>query len=169
VGANPSLPNVGDVKIAYRVVRSPVTMSIVAKQAGRGFVPYPAKAGDAILLTAMESKDAGAMFTSAVESNETMTWILRAVGWFAMTLGVFLIFRPIAMVTNFIPFIGSTVSFGAFFISAMFSSCVSLVVVALAWIFYRPLVGLLLFVVAAAAVALAVRSMSRARRELRRI
>jgi hypothetical protein len=163
VGDNPSLPNVGDVRIAYRRVPSPVTMSIVAKQAGRGFVPYPAKAGDAILLTAMESKDASAMFTSAVESNESLTWILRAVGWLAMTLGVFLIFRPIAMVANFIPFIGSTVSFGAFFLSAMFSSCVSLVVVALAWIFYRPLIGLLLFGVAMAAAAVAVRSMTRAR------
>ncbi|HSY25798.1 MAG TPA: TMEM43 family protein [Polyangiaceae bacterium] len=162
-GDNPSLPKVGDVRIAYRRVPSPVTMSIVAKQAGRGFVPYPAKAGDAILLTAMESKDASAMFTSAVESNETLTWILRAVGWVAMTLGVFLIFRPIAMVANFIPFIGSTVSFGAFFLSAMFSSCVSLVIVALAWIFYRPLIGLLLFGVAMAAAAVAVPSMAKAR------
>lgn len=166
-GDNPSLPNIGDVKISYRVVPSPVTMSIVAKQAGRGFVPYPAKAGDSILLTAMESKDAGAMFTSAEDSNETLTWILRGAGWLAMTIGVFLVFRPIAMVADFIPFIGSTVSFGAFFLSAMFSSCVSLVVVALAWIFYRPLVGLLLFVVAAAAAAVAARVMTRAQREPR--
>jgi hypothetical protein len=165
VGDNPSLPSIGDVKVSYRIVPSPVTMSIVAKQVGRGFAPYSAKAGDAILLTVMESKDAGAMFTSAEESNETLTWILRGVGWLAMTVGVFLVFRPIAMVANFIPFIGSTVSLGAFFLSAMFSSCVSLVVVAVAWIFYRPLLGLLLFAVAIAAAAVAVRSMANARRK----
>jgi hypothetical protein len=164
VGDNPSSPAVGDCRITYRVVKSPLTMSIVAKQAGRGFVAYPAKAGDAILLTAMEAKDANAMFKSAEESNETLTWILRGVGWLCMTFGIFLVLKPISMVANFIPLVGSMVSFGAFLLSAAISSALSLVTVAAAWIFYRPLIGILVLVGAFGGLALAGVMMAKARR-----
>jgi hypothetical protein len=163
LGADPGSPAIGDSRISYQAVKSPLTMSIIAKQAGSGFVPYPAKAGDAILLTSMSAEDAAAMFKSAQEENATLTWILRGVGWFLMTLGMFLVLRPIAMVANFIPFAGSFVAFGAFVLAATVASGLSLVTVAVAWIAYRPVLGVAILLVAGAGLAAAFVMMGRAR------
>ena len=163
LGADPGSPAIGDCRISYRAVKSPLTMSIVAKQAGSGFVPYPAKAGDALLLTSMSAADAGAMFKSAQEENAMLTWVLRGVGWFLMTLGIFLVLRPIAMLANFIPFAGSFVAFGAFVLAGALASGLSLITVAVAWIAYRPVLGVAILLVAGAGLAAAFVMMGRAR------
>jgi hypothetical protein len=163
LGNDPGNPNVGDLKIAYRVVKSPQTMSIVARQVGRGFAAFATKAGDEILLTAMTAMEARAMFKSAEESNTTLTWILRGVGWFVMMFGIFLVLRPISMVANFIPFAGSMVSFGALLLASIVSTGLSLVTVALAWIAARPLLGSLILAAALSALAVAGVTMVKAR------
>jgi hypothetical protein len=162
LGADPGSPAIGDCRISYRAVKSPLTMSIIAKQAGSGFIAYPAKAGDALLLTSMADTDASTMFKSAEEENVMLTWILRGVGWFLMTLGIFLVLRPIAMVANFIPFAGSFVAFGAFILAAVGASGLSLVTVAVAWIAYRPVLGVAILLVAAVGIAATIVMMTRA-------
>ena len=168
LGADPSSPAIGDCKITYRAVKSPLTMSIVAKQVGSGFTAYPAKAGDDLLLTTMDQSDAASMFKAAEEANEILTWILRAVGWFLMTLGIFLVLRPIAMVANFIPFAGSAGSFGAFLLAAGGASGLSLGTVAVAWIVYRPLLGIAILVLALAGIVGAVTMMAKAKKKTQR-
>jgi hypothetical protein len=144
VGDDPSSPAVGDLRMTYQLVSSPLTMTLIAKQTGSGFSPYPAAAGDQLLLAAMEAKDAPSMFQTAEAQNTTLTWILRGVGWLFMTLGIFLVLRPIAMLVNFVPFAGSFASFGAFVLGASAAGMLSLLTIAAAWIAYRPLLGGLL-------------------------
>jgi hypothetical protein len=163
VGDDPASPAVGDLRMTYRVVTSPLTMTLVARQTGSGFTAYPAEAGDPLLLTAMEAKDAPAMFQSAEAQNTTLTWILRGVGWFSMTLGIFLVLRPIAMLVNFVPFAGSFVSFGAFVLGASAAGVLSLFTIAAAWLAYRPLLGGAILVGGLAAGFLTITMMRRAR------
>ncbi len=141
IGDDAKAPAVGDLRMTYRLVSSPLTMTLIAKQTGSGFSPYAAEAGDQLLLTAMEAKDAPAMFQSAEAANTTLTWVLRGLGWLMMTLGIFLVLRPIAMFVNFVPFAGSFVSFGAFLLGASAATMLSLLTIAAAWIAYRPLLG----------------------------
>jgi hypothetical protein len=168
VGDDPKAPSVGDCRFTYRAVVVPLTMSIIAKQQGSGFAAYPTKAGDDILLTAMEAKDAPAMFTQAQADNVVMTWFLRFLGWLFMTLGVFLVLRPIAMGVNFVPFAGSLVSSGAFLVGATLASGLSLLTISVAWLVARPLLGIALLVPAVATIAattMSARKRMRAHRE----
>ncbi len=143
LGDNPSSPQIGDTRISFDVVK-PVTVSIIARQTGKTFEPYQTKAGDAIERLEMGEVSADGMFKHAQEENSIWTWILRAVGFILMLIGLNLIFAPIAVFADVIPFIGSLIGGGIFLSSLFLSLILSSITISVAWLFYRPLIGILL-------------------------
>lgn len=164
--ADPQNPGVGDVRVSFQAIK-PVAITVVAKQVSGAFEPYHAEAGDDVMLVASGSKDARAMFKAAEDANSTLTWVLRGVGWFANLLGLFLVLRPVATLADFIPAVGSLVGLGAFLFSAVVSTALSLVTIAIAWVVFRPVIGVLVFIGAAGALALAIVLMVRAKKSRR--
>jgi hypothetical protein len=152
VASDPSAPEVGDFRVSFQVVK-PLMVSLVAKQVGNAFASYQAKAGDEILLVEPGAVAAATMFKSAEEANASLTWILRLVGWLLMSIGLTMMLKPIAVVADFIPAIGSFVGFGAFLFSIVLSSALSLMTIAIAWIAVRPLLGVGVLLAAAFALA----------------
>ena len=150
-GADPAAPAVGDVKVTFQAVK-PATVSLIARQVSNSFEPYHAKAGNDINMLSYGTIAADSMFKSAEEANATLAWILRAVGFFAMFLGLFLVFRPIAVFGDVIPFIGSVIAGGIGIACFLLALCLSMLTIAIGWIAYRPLVGIGLLVVAGAAI-----------------
>jgi len=122
LGDNPSNPQIGDTRISFEVVK-PGTVSIIARQTGKTFEPYQTKAGDAIERLEMGEVSADGMFKHAREENTFWTWILRAVGFILMLIGLNLIFAPIAVFADVIPFIGSLIG-GGIFLSSLFVSLI---------------------------------------------
>ena len=155
VHANPSSPDIGDLRIRFRVVR-PGPVSLVAMQVGDSFAPYQTRAGDALLLVEDGTKSAAEMFKSAQAQNTVLTWVLRAVGWLVMFIGLVLSSKPLSVLGDVIPFIGSLIGAGLGIFSFFISAALSLVTIAVAWVVYRPLVGIGLLVVAAGAIVLLV-------------
>jgi len=145
LGDNPSNPQIGDTRISFEVVK-PGTVSIIARQTGKTFEPYQTKAGDAIERLEMGEVSADGMFKHAREENTFWTWILRAVGFILMLIGLNLIFAPIAVFADVIPFIGSLIGGGIFLSSLFVSLILSSITISVAWLFYRPLIGILLIV-----------------------
>jgi hypothetical protein len=141
VGADPANPQVGDLRISYKIV-SPHVISLVARQVGNSFTPYKAEAGDEVLLVESGTKDAKAMFQSAQEANTMLTWILRAVGYLMMAIGLMLILRPLVIVADFIPMIGNLAGLSASLFALVAAFPLSTLVIAIAWISVRPLVGI---------------------------
>ncbi len=146
-GANPASPAIGDLRVTFQVVK-PTRVSIIAEQTGETFQPYQAKtvAGSLELLE-IGDKSADEMFALEVSRNNTLTWILRGVGFVVMALGIGLVFRPITVFADVIPLFGNILGAGigifAFVTAAMFS----LITIAIAWVFYRPVLGICLIVV----------------------
>jgi Transmembrane protein 43 len=153
LGANPRSPAVGDVRLVFTVV-NPAVVSVVGVQSGNSFAPYQAAAGGTVLLVAEARQTAAEMFQSAQTANTVMTWILRAVGWFVMFLGLLLIFKPISVVGDVVPLIGSMLGAGVGVFAFLVASVLSLLTVAVSWIAVRPLLGISLLVVAGAAATL---------------
>lgn len=151
IGADPAAPAVGDAKVTFAAAK-PATISLVARQVGNSFEPYQAKAGNKINMLKYGTLAADTMFQSAEDENKMLTWILRAAGFLAMLIGLFLVFRPIAVLGDVVPFIGSALAGGIGVACFLVSLVLSSVTIALAWITYRPLVGIGLLVVAAAAI-----------------
>jgi hypothetical protein len=140
LGDNPSQPRIGDLRISYRLAPAGPA-SIIGRQAGSGFADYQTKAGDALLLVRPGAHSAADMFAAAQRENRIMTWILRFAGVFAMFLGFTLVLRPLVVVADVVPFIGSILSAGAGIVSLVLTSIVAPIVIAVAWFWYRPLVS----------------------------
>jgi hypothetical protein len=155
-GGNPGAPAVGDVRIRYEIVR-PQVVSVVAAQRGNSFEAYRTTAGTTILMLEKGTVAADAMFKTAESSNRTTAWVLRGVGILLMFLGLFLLFRPIAIVGSVLPLLGSLVAGGIGFAAFFVALALSLVTISLAWLAYRPMLAIGLLVVAAAGVVLVIR------------
>lgn len=150
-GADPANPQVGDVRVSFKVVK-PADVSVVSKQAGESFVPYVASNGKALEMLDLGLKSGEQMFAEAEAANATLTWILRFVGWLAMAIGISMVFSPLAVVADVIPFLGDMLGLGIAIFAGLVAAVLSLITIAIAWFFYRPVLGVALLLAAVALV-----------------
>ncbi len=143
---NIATPQIGDLRIKFKVVK-PATVSIISKQIGNTFEPYEADAGDAIELLEYGKISSKNMFTHAQDTNRMMTWILRLCGFVGMFIGLTLIFKPLVMVANVLPFLGSILNLGIGLFAGIIAFTLSILTIAIAWLFYRPVLSILLLAV----------------------
>jgi hypothetical protein len=153
IGSDPASPKLGDVRVTFKTV-NPAEVSVIARQINNTFEPYQAKAGRAIELLQMGTMSAESMFQTAQRENQILTWILRAVGFVLMAVGLGLILNPLSVIADLIPFVGSLVSIGTGTLAFLAAFMLTLVTVAIAWIAYRPVLGVGLIVVAVGAMLL---------------
>jgi len=149
MGEDPAAPQVGDVRISFEVVK-PATVSLVGVQTGQTFAPYQAQAGDTILLVDEGTHTSAEMFQSAQSANTVLTWIVRAGGFLMMFIGLLAVFKPISVFADVVPLVGTMLGAGLGVFSFLLSFALSILTIAIAWIFYRPLLGIVLLAVALA-------------------
>lgn len=152
VVSNPAHPQIGDLKVTFRLVESH-DVSLVYVQKGDSFAPYQAKTGTVALLSD-GIFTADQMFATAQSANSTIAWILRLVGFLLVFLGFQAIFRPIQVLASVLPFLGRMVGSGTAIISFLLALPISLLVIALAWLFYRPVLAIILIIATIAAIIL---------------
>lgn len=162
-GASAVQPQVGDLRVTYEVVPTQAA-SVVARQTGDGFSPYPTKAGKPILMVRTGTVPAATMFESAVRSNTVLTWILRLGGLLLLFVAVRMVLGPLAVLADVLPPVGVLTRMGTSFVAFLVAVPVGLVVIAVAWLFYRPALGIALLAVAAVGLVLLLRSMRKAKR-----
>lgn len=151
IGHNSRNPNVGDLKVSYQIV-SANTLSVVSGQSGQSFAPFETRAGGTIDMAMTGKHTATEMFASAQNDNVVLTWVLRLVGLVLSVIAFSMILRPLSVLADVIPLIGNIVEGATGFMSFLMGLAVSAVTIAIAWVFFRPLIGIALLVVAAAAV-----------------
>ncbi len=116
-------------------------MSIVGRQAGTDFARYQTKAGDQLLMVRYGTHSAADMFAQAQRENRVITWLLRLGGIIAMFFGFTLILSPLVVVADVVPFIGNVLQAGAGIVSAILTAIIAPVVIAIAWLWYRPIIS----------------------------
>ena len=163
LGRDQGAPQVGDMRLSFQEVR-PMEISLVARQVNATFEPYQTQAGGTIELLATGTHTAEAMFQEAQKSNAILTWALRIGGLFLMFIGLQLILGPLSVLADVVPLFGSIVGAGTGLIAALVAAVLSFCTIAVAWIVYRPLIGISLLVVAGAVTFLAVTRMRKAPR-----
>ena len=149
IGEDPLNPQVGDIKVTFAAV-SPETVSVVAQQTGNTFQPYITSNGGEILLLEYGVVGQEQMFQSALASNTFTTWLLRFAGLIMMTLGLSLILKPLSVLADVLPVLGNIVEAGTGFIAGLVAVVLTAITIAIAWVFFRPLIGIGLLLVAAA-------------------
>jgi hypothetical protein len=143
IGEDPQAPAVGDLRVSFFKVPE-TDLTIVASQSGSSFQPFRAKAGGTVDLQRRGIASADELFTSAEQSNATLTWILRAVGWLMMAFGIGLVLRPLSVLASVLPFVGDLIGAGTGIVAILLSGFLSLVTIAIAWIAFRPVLGIAL-------------------------
>ena len=149
IGDVPTSPQVGDIRIIFMVAK-PTEVSIIAKQANSTFEPYISKVGGSIELLQIGTHSADSMIQKAQENNRILTWILRLVGFILMLIGLSMIFNPLSVLADVLPILGNIVGAGTGVISFLLAAILSLTTIAIAWLFYRPLLAITLIIVATA-------------------
>jgi hypothetical protein len=143
LGGDPEAPRIGTTRVSFQEVK-PMEISLVASQVNSTFEPYRAKAGGTIELLESGTHSAEAMFQQARKSNTILTWVLRAGGLFLMFIGLQLILGPLSVLADVVPLFGSIVGAGTGLIAGLLAAVLSLCTIAVAWIVYRPLIGIVL-------------------------
>ena len=146
VGSFPNQPQIGDLRIKFTKVGE-ADITVVAKQLGSSFEPYRAKAGSTVDLQRQGIASADEMFASAQEANVTMTWILRAVGFILMAMGFGMMLKPLSVLASVVPMFGDIIGAGTGVIAFLLAGVLSLLTIAIAWIVYRPLLGVALLLI----------------------
>jgi len=144
---DPAKPNVGDMRISYTVVPAG-PISVVGAQAGNSFAPYQTKAHDALLMVQRGTVAAAAMFKTAQDNNRVMTWVIRVAGIVGLMIGFGLIMAPIGVLADVIPFLGSIARLGTGIIGFVLAIVVGFVTIAIAWFVVRPILSIILVVIA---------------------
>ena len=148
VGKNPNKPNIGDQRIRFSFIPAQA-YSAIGDASSSGLVEHVASNGHSIALLQPGIRTADAMFEQAKRDNMILTWILRLVGSILLVTALNMILSPLSVLADVVPLIGAIVRTGTGIVSFLLGITLALATISVAWIFYRPLVGLTLLVVAA--------------------
>ena len=146
LGADPGQPHIGDHRISFSTVPNGPA-SFIGRQSGADFAEYQTQSGDKLLMARSGLMSAPEMFKVAEDENRMLTWLLRAVGVLAMFIGFALVLFPLSVIADFVPFIGSIVGAGALLVALVCTFVLAPALIAVAWLWYRPLISVAVLVV----------------------
>ena len=146
-GRVPSSPEAGDVRITFEVV-VPAKVTVMAVVDGDTFKPYKAKNGKRFQTLVMGKKSGDEIIDEEKEVNNIFLWILRIVGALMVIGGLKGIFDFIITILKVVPFIANIIGWGIGVVCTVVGIAWSLIIIAIAWLFFRPLLGISLLVLA---------------------
>ena len=146
-GREPGAPEVGDVRITFEKV-VPAKVTVMAVVDGDSFKPYKAKNGKRFQTLVMGKKSGDEIIDAEKEANNIFLWILRLVGILMVIFGLKGIFGFIETILKVVPFIAGIFGWGVGLVCTIVGIVWSLIIIALAWLFYRPVLAICLLVVA---------------------
>lgn len=142
VGADPERLQIGDLRISYEVA-TVAEASFVAAQKRSGLAPFVTRSGE-VFLSQDGAVAAADMFKEAEEENGILTWVLRLVGAILLCVAFRLVMGVVGVLADVVPLFGDIVGFGLGLVATALGLALALLVIGVAWIFYRPMLGLAL-------------------------
>lgn len=151
-GTDPMYPKVGDVRVSFQYAglagKSSLgpsdKVSVVGKQLHGQISGYQTHAGDVLEILYMGEHTAQAIFGMEQSQNTMLTWGLRLLGWLIMFCGFTCLTQILNTIVDWIPLVRTVVAVGTVALNTSLSISLSLLVIALGWIRYRPLLGITL-------------------------
>ncbi len=139
-------PQVGAIRISYGIIK-PTDISVIGKQDAGAVQTYFTKNGNINLLET-GNVSADGMFASAESENKLITWLIRLGAFLCMWIGLSLILGPVSVFGDVIPFVGNILGAGIGLVTGVVALVLTLITVAIAWIVFRPVIGIALLVFA---------------------
>jgi hypothetical protein len=150
-GKSSSAPNIGDVRVTLTKIL-PADISIIAKVNGATFEQYTASNGKTVSGVSMGTVSAESMFASKHSSNKSWTWVFRIIGILLVIGGLKSMFSILPTLFKVLPFLGNIIGAGVGLVCSVFGFAWSLIIISLAWLTYRPLIGIPMLLAAIAGI-----------------
>jgi len=138
-------PQIGDLRISH-YAGMPGQVSVMGKLINGQISPYRTKQNTTIEILKPGIHTAEDMIEAAKAANVFRTWLFRFLGFFLFFIGINTILKPLATVGVVLPFLGRLLSSGLGLVAGLISLILTFIVIAIAWIFYRPLLAIILLV-----------------------
>ncbi len=140
-GASDSAPEIGDRRVSFQIVpQGPV--SIIAAQVGSELAPWVSSRGKGYIRVQTGTHAAEEMLTQAESEIRMLTWLLRAGGWLLMSFGMITVMTPLSVLGDVLPFLGNLIGGGIKLFSFFTCAVLALLIIGIAWMAARPLVGI---------------------------
>lgn len=139
-------PQIGDTRISYRYA-SDGEVSLIGVQDDNTLKAYTAKKGKTIFEIRRGSYTAREILDKMTSTNKTMKWVFRFIGIFLIISSIGTIFTPLQNLTKKVPVLSNLVNLSASLISTVLGLAISLIVIAIAWFRFRPVLSIILIVV----------------------
>jgi hypothetical protein len=146
-GRVPGSPEVGDVRVTFEKV-VPAKVTVMAVVEGDSFKPYKAKNGKRFQTLVMGKKSGDEIIEGEKEANNMILWALRILGIMIIIGGLKGIFGFLETILKVVPFIAGIFGWGVGIVCTVIGIVWSLIVIALAWLFYRPVLAICLLAIA---------------------
>ena len=142
-------PKIGDVRISYSYIPSGTQLSVIGMQrTDKTITPMVSKLGRIyIQYDGLLSQDE--MIEKYRQGNVFTRNIVRFLGFILMYIGLNMILKPLSVVLSFIPIFEKIVSAITGGLVLLISAILSLTIIAVSWLFYRPFFSICLFVIVA--------------------
>lgn len=150
-GNNPESPEVGDLRVSFLEVPE-MEVSVMWEYNNDTLALYTLPKGSIALLD-YGFHTAETMLDMQQKSNATLTWILRGVWILLLFIACNMILGPIVTLAKVLPFLSSIIGFWTGFISLIFALTVWPLVIALAWLYVRPILSISILVLVVLGVA----------------
>ena len=145
-GDNYNSPEVGDVRISYRVVDHDQEMTLFGSLSGNKILSYSDEDGNVLYRLFYEDFD-GAVALMHGE-YATSLWVWRLVGFLMMWFGMLLVLRPITVFLDVVPIFGSISGFAFFFLTLPIALVLSLLTIVVSLLFHNIVITMAAAVVA---------------------
>ena len=146
-GRVPGSHEVGDVRVTFEKV-VPAKVTVFAVVDGDSFKAFKAKNGVRIKKLVMGKKSGDEIIEAEKEFNNMLLWALRILGIMLVIAGLKGIFGFLETILKVVPFIANIFGWGVGVVCTVIGVVWSLIIIALAWLFYRPVIGIALLAIA---------------------
>ena len=146
-GRVPGSPEVGDVRVTFEKI-VPAKVTVMAVVDGDSFKPYKAKNGKRFQTLVMGKKSGDEIIDAEKEANNMWIWVFRFFGVMMVIGGLKGIFDFVVTILKVVPFVANIVGWGVGVVCTVIGVAWSLIIIAIAWLFYRPVLAISLLAIA---------------------
>lgn len=136
-------PQIGDIRVSFKYA-SDGEVSLLGVQSEGTLKAFTGKKGKSILILKRGSFTGRELLEDMTSSNKTIKWFLRILGTVIIISGIGSLFSPLQLLTNKVPVLSSIVNMSSNLVSFIIGLSISLIVVAIAWFRYRPVLSIIL-------------------------
>lgn len=148
LGANPASPAVGDVRITFTKVEPSNLVTVWAVSNNNTFSSFVHKNGYKVYELYMGNKTLDECKQAEDDANHFLTWALRLFGILLIFFGLKGLFGLLVTVLKVVPIFSSIANVGVSLVCGIVAFVWSLLIIAIAWIFYRPILAIILLAAA---------------------